>query len=216
MEQRHLELPRLRPQPDRRAVAAPRPPPTTAAPPASTSTAPRSPAARVTVSIGSSNVWRIGAYGSARGGFFDGLIDNVRIYNRALTPGEITDGHEPAGRAGAPPDRRRRRRRLPARSAPPVGRPGDASAGAPRPTTSASSGTTSTASTTRRLHAERLRTGSRSRPARATPTAALAAGTYYYKVTAEDAAGNVGPASNEASATVTALGHDAAERPGRR
>ncbi len=31
----------------------------------------------------------------------------------------------------------------------------------------------------------------------------LAAGTYYYKVTAEDAAGNVGPAGNEASATVT-------------
>src|SRR5262249_55376775 len=27
-------------------------------------------------------------------------------------------------------------------------------------------------------------------------------GTYYYKVTAEDAAGNIGPASNEASATV--------------
>ena len=32
----------------------------------------------------------------------------------------------------------------------------------------------------------------------------LAAGTYFYKVTAEDAAGNVGPASNEASATATA------------
>ena len=31
----------------------------------------------------------------------------------------------------------------------------------------------------------------------------LAAGTYYYKVIAEDAAGNVSPASNEASATVT-------------
>ena len=30
----------------------------------------------------------------------------------------------------------------------------------------------------------------------------LAAGTYYYRVTAEDAAGNVGPASNEASAVV--------------
>ena len=30
----------------------------------------------------------------------------------------------------------------------------------------------------------------------------LAAGTYFYKVTAEDAAGNIGPASNEASATV--------------
>ena len=32
----------------------------------------------------------------------------------------------------------------------------------------------------------------------------LAAGTYYYKVTAEDAAGNIGPPGNEASATVTA------------
>ena len=32
----------------------------------------------------------------------------------------------------------------------------------------------------------------------------LAAGTYYYKVTAEDAAGNVSPASTEASVTVTA------------
>ena len=32
----------------------------------------------------------------------------------------------------------------------------------------------------------------------------LAAGTYYYKVTAEDAAGNVGPAGNEASAVATA------------
>ena len=29
-------------------------------------------------------------------------------------------------------------------------------------------------------------------------------GSYFYKVTAEDAAGNVGPASNEAAATVTA------------
>ena len=40
----------------------------------------------------------------------------------------------------------------------------------------------------------------------------LAAGIYYYKVTAEDAAGNVGPASNEASAAVS--GHDAADAPG--
>ena len=32
----------------------------------------------------------------------------------------------------------------------------------------------------------------------------LAAGTYYYRVTAEDAAGNIGPASNEASAAATA------------
>ncbi len=33
----------------------------------------------------------------------------------------------------------------------------------------------------------------------------LAAGTYYYRVAARDAAGNLGPASNEASATVTAF-----------
>src|SRR5204862_3204695 len=31
----------------------------------------------------------------------------------------------------------------------------------------------------------------------------LAAGTYYYRVTAQDAGGNIGPASNEAGATVT-------------
>ena len=37
-----------------------------------------------------------------------------------------------------------------------------------------------------------------------TRTRRLAAGTYYYKVTAEDAAGNVGPVSNQASAVVTA------------
>ncbi|MGI9111088.1 MAG: LamG-like jellyroll fold domain-containing protein, partial [Gaiellaceae bacterium] len=34
-------------------------------------------------------------------------------------------------------------------------------------------------------------------------TDTVAAGTYYYKVTAEDAAGNISPASNQASATVT-------------
>ena len=56
-------------------------------------------------------------------------------------------------------------------------------------------------STTRRLHARRRRTGSRSRRARATPTTA-SPGDYYYKVVAEDAGGNLGPASNEATATV--------------
>ena len=43
----------------------------------------------VTSSVGSSNNWRIGAYGSVAGGFFDGLIDNVRIYNRALSDTEV-------------------------------------------------------------------------------------------------------------------------------
>ena len=50
-----------------------------------------------------------------------------------------------------------------------------------------------TTSTARRLRASRRArpTGSPSRPARATPTPALRAGTYYYKVQAEDAAGNL-------------------------
>ena len=40
-------------------------------------------------------------------------------------------------------------------------------------------------------------------PTGTTHSETLPAGTYFYKVTAEDAAGNVGPPSNEASATVT-------------
>jgi fibronectin type 3 domain-containing protein len=42
-----------------------------------------------TGNLGNSNTWRIGAYGSPAGGFFDGKIDNVRIYDRALSAGEI-------------------------------------------------------------------------------------------------------------------------------
>ena len=93
--------------------------------------------------VGSSNTWRIGAYGTSPGGFFDGLIDDVRIYNRALSAGEIQFDLRPAGddrRAAAGHD--------------PADRPGHAHrdrgparplSGAPRPTTSASPGTTSTA-----------------------------------------------------------------------
>ena len=40
-------------------------------------------------SVGSSNTWRIGAYGAAPGGFLDGVVDDVRVYNRALSEGEI-------------------------------------------------------------------------------------------------------------------------------
>ena len=53
------------------------------------------------------------------------------------------------------------------------------------------------------LHARAPRTGSRSRPATTLTDTGLAAGTYYYRVTAEDAAGNVSAASDEASAVVT-------------
>ena len=46
--------------------------------------------------VGTSNIWRIGAYGSVAGGFFDGLIDNVRIYSRALSDAEVqTDMNTP-------------------------------------------------------------------------------------------------------------------------
>ena len=82
-------------------------------------------------------------------------------------------------------------------------RPGQPRLGRPRPTTLASSATTCTApphpgftpSTANRI---------------AQPTATsyidsgLAAGTYYYKVVAEDASGNTGPASNEANAVASA------------
>ena len=43
----------------------------------------------VSGAVGTSNTWRIGAYGSVPGGFFDGLVDNVRIYDRALSASEI-------------------------------------------------------------------------------------------------------------------------------
>ena len=43
----------------------------------------------VSGSVGSSNTWRIGAYGASPGGFFDGVVDDVRVYNRALSAGEI-------------------------------------------------------------------------------------------------------------------------------
>ena len=42
-----------------------------------------------TGNMGDSNTWRIGAYGSPATGFFDGMVDEVRIYNHALSVGEI-------------------------------------------------------------------------------------------------------------------------------
>ena len=70
------------------------------------------------------------------------------------------------------------------------------SAGRRRPTTWASSATTSTAARPPASLRAR-RTGSRSRPARRYADTRPRDGTYYYKVTAEDAAGNVSAASNE-------------------
>ena len=151
--------------------------------------------------IGGNTIW---------GEYFAGLIDEVRIYNRALTQAEIqTDMTQSIGTPDTTRARQRpRRSRRPARSAPSTlsWARGDA-------TTSASSGTTSTAATT-----AGFTPSAANRIAQPTGTsfadAGLAAGTYYYRVTAEDAAGNVGPASPEASATATSR-HDR-PRPRRR
>ena len=61
----------------------------------------------------------------------------------------------------------------------------------------------------------RLPTESVSPPARATPTRGSPAGTYYYRVTAEDAAGNVSAPSAQLTATVPAAAATAGRRPGR-
>jgi hypothetical protein len=42
-----------------------------------------------TGNVGDSNSWRIGAYGSPATGFFNGSVDNIRIYSRALSASEI-------------------------------------------------------------------------------------------------------------------------------
>ena len=121
----------------------------------------------VTYSVGTSNAWRIGAYGSPAGNFFDGLIDNVRIYNRALGASEIqTDMGQPVTSSS---------------DTSPPSSPGTLTASGGvgqvglswvlRTTTSASSATTSTAGPARGSH-QRSRTESRNRPGRATRTAA--------------------------------------------
>ncbi len=54
--------------------------------------------------VGDSNTWRIGAYGSGPGGFFDGTIDDARIYGRALSAAELgQDLATPVGNDVAPP-----------------------------------------------------------------------------------------------------------------
>ncbi|NUT55133.1 MAG: hypothetical protein HOQ03_04015, partial [Thermoleophilia bacterium] len=42
-----------------------------------------------TGNVGNTNTWRLGAYEATPTGFFDGQLDNVRIYDRALTAAEV-------------------------------------------------------------------------------------------------------------------------------
>ena len=153
----------------------------------------------VTYSVGSSNSWRIGAYGSPAGGFFDGLIDNIRIYNRALSASEVqTDMSVPVASSldTSPPSA-----------------PGTLTA-----TGGIGQVGLSWGAATDNVGVVRYDVY-RGTSAGFTPTTAnriaqptgnsyiddnLAPGTYYYQVTAEDAAGNLGPPSNEASGTSSA------------
>ncbi|MEU1385856.1 MULTISPECIES: LamG-like jellyroll fold domain-containing protein [unclassified Nonomuraea] len=142
---------------------------------------------------------RIGG-NSGSGEYFSGLIDEVRVYNKALTAAQITtDMNTPVGQQG-PPD-----------TQPPTA-PGSLAAtggqGSAQLTWTAS--TDNVAVTGYTVH--------RSATAGFTPSGAnqvgstastsftdsgVAAGTYYYRVVAFDGSSNTGPPSNEASAVVT-------------
>ena len=116
-------------------------------------------------SVGTSNTWRIGAYGGGPGGFFDGVIDEVRVYDRALGAAEIlADRDQPLGlaepgRADHAGEPRRHRRRT-----------GDvdlARLDARRPTTRASPATPSTSTARRRARPPGRASPSPTSPARA-------------------------------------------------
>ena len=134
-------------------------------------------------------------------GFFDGIIDDVRIYNRALSAAEIQT--DLASSSRTQPGRRRTRR---LRAAP--------------GTLTATAGTGQVAlawgAATDNVGVDELRRlpldergftpSTANRIAQPTGTSytdtGLAPGTYYYKVAAEDAAGTSAQPSNEATATV--------------
>jgi glucose/arabinose dehydrogenase len=132
--------------------------------------------------------------------WFGGVIDEVRIYNRALVPTEIqNDMNTPIGSVPPPND-----------TTPPSS-PTNLAA-----TTAVGSATLGWTASSDNVGVVRYNVH-RSTTAGFAPSAAnriaqptsnsyvdsgLAGGTYYYRVTAEDAAGNVSAASNEATAVV--------------
>ena len=152
----------------------------------------------VSSSVGGSNAWRIGAYGSPAGGFFDGLIDNVRIYSRALSAGEVqTDMSLPVS--------------APSGDTVPPTAPANLSATGGSASVSLSwAGSTDNRAVVNYNVYRSTASGFTPSPANqiAQPTgtsftdAGMSPGTYYYKVSAQDAAGNISGASNQASATV--------------
>ncbi len=153
----------------------------------------------VTYSVGTSNAWRIGGYGSPAGNFFDGLIDNVRIYNRALGASEIqTDMSQPVTSSldTSPPSA-----------------PGTLTASGGVGQVGLSWGPANDNVGVVRYDVYRGTSAGfaptvANRIAQPSGTSytdgSLGPGTYYYKVAGEDAAGNLGPPSNEASGTSSA------------
>ncbi len=138
--------------------------------------------------IGGNNVWPE---------WFQGQIDEVRVYNRALTAAEL---QADMNRAVSNPDT----------SAPSA--PGTLGVSGGLGTASLTWGAATDDTGIARYNVHRSTTsgftpGVGNRVAQPSGTSyvdsPLAAGTYFYRVTAEDAAGNVGPASNQASAVVT-------------
>ncbi|MFC5834295.1 LamG-like jellyroll fold domain-containing protein [Nonomuraea insulae] len=145
-------------------------------------------------------VLRIGG-NSLWGEYFTGLIDEVRVYNRALTPIQLqADMNTPIGQEPAPDTQ--------APTAP----------GSPTATGGAGSAQLSWTASTDNVAVDGY-TVHRSATPGFTPSGAnqvgssqtttftdagLAAGTYYYRVRAFDAAGNVSTSSAEVSAAVTA------------
>ncbi|MFG6200459.1 LamG-like jellyroll fold domain-containing protein [Nonomuraea sp. JJY05] len=133
--------------------------------------------------------------------YFSGLIDEVRIYNRAQTTTEIqTDMTTPIG-GTSPPDTQ----------APTA--PGSlaATGGAGSAQLAWTASTDNAGVAGYRIHrsttpgfapSDANQVGSVS--ATMFTDAGLAAGTYYYRIRAADAAGNLSPSSNEVAATVTA------------
>ncbi|WP_212746149.1 LamG-like jellyroll fold domain-containing protein [Nonomuraea sp. KC401] len=134
------------------------------------------------------------------GEYFKGLIDEVRVYNRAQSAAEIrTDMTTPVGEAAQPDTQ-----------APTA--PGSlaATGGAGNAQLTWTASTDNVGVAGYRVHRSTTPglTPSATNQVGTSPTttftdAGLAAGTYYYQIRAVDAAGNLGPSSNEVSAAVT-------------
>ena len=135
--------------------------------------------------IGGNAIW---------GEWFNGLIDEVRVYNRALTPAEITsDMNTPiTSPDGIPPSAPGTLSATGGSARPAELGSGDGQRGLVRYNVHRSTTAGFTPSSANRI----------AQPTGTSYTDTVAAGTYYYKVTAEDALGNIGAASNEASTTV--------------